>query len=307
MRHLRKILSTTVLALILATNVGFTSYKPQKLMPSGDVVFVNMKLKYPIVQRILDKKTTLEVEDIILEINSITKKHRYDLNDLSELYKKENEEVLVTYKRDNRIHQEVLTSDDFRGVYLTLVQQFFGTITAIKENGDFIAMSHNIEGGDVSISNDVYDTSYVHSEKATIFKSGGLAPHIKGNKIGEIYSYKEYGAQGSLNKNIFDNKKAIELGKPKEGIAYIYCKSPISNEMKMHEIEITKVYKNTSKIRVKDDELKKYRGGLVGGMSGSPVIQDGKIVGGVRSGIIFNHKIGFISNIGAMLNGEGDK
>lgn len=307
MRHLRKIFSTVIVIIVLITSVGFAKDKPQKLMPSGEVIFVNMKLKYPIVQRILDKKTALETDDIIIEVNSITKKHRYNLSDLSDLYKKLNEEVLVTYKRGNRVHQEVLTSDDFRAVYLTMTQQFFGTVTAVKENGDFIAMSHNIEGGDVSISSEIYDTSYVHSEKATIFKSGGLAPHIKGNKIGEIYAYKEYSAQGSLNKNIFNNEKSVEVGNPKEGVAYIFCKSPITNEMKMHEIEITKVYKNTSKIKVKDDELKKYRGGLVGGMSGSPVIQDGKIVGGIRSGIIFNHKVGFISNINAMLTGEGER
>lgn len=306
MRHLRRIFSTATITLILITNLVFAQIESPKLMPSGDVVFVDMKLRYPIVQRILCKETELELDDIILEVNSITRKYRYDLNDLSELYKKQNEKVLVTYKRENKIYQEILKSDDFRDVYLTFTQQFFGTITAIKENGDFIAMSHNIEGGDLCSSSYIYNTSYVHSEKATIFKSGGLAPHIKGDKIGEIYAYKEYGALGSLDKNLFDEKRAIETSRPKEGIAYIYCKSPITNEMKMHEIEIIKVNKNTSKIKVKDEELKKYRGGLVGGMSGSPVIQDGKLVGGIRSGIIFNHKIGFISNIDSMLGYEGE-
>lgn len=42
-----------------------------------------------------------------------------------------------------------------------------------------------------SMLNDVYDTSYIHSEKTAIFESGGLLPNIKGNKIGEIYAYKE--------------------------------------------------------------------------------------------------------------------
>lgn len=307
MRHLRKILSTSLVTLILATGVGFAQDTPQKLMPSGDVVFVNLKMQYPMVQRILDKKTELEVDDIILEVNSMTKKHRYNLEDLSELYKKQDEEVLVTYKRENKIHQEVLTSNDFRAVYLTSTQQFFGTITAIKKDGQFIAFSHNIEGGEVSSASDVYDTSYVHSEKATLFKSGGLAPHIKLDKLGEIETYGEYGVKGKLDKNTFDEKKAIEIAKPKKGVAYIYCKSPITNEMKMHEIEITKVYKDVSKIKVKDEELKKYRGGVIGGMSGSPVIQDGKIIGGIRSSIIFNHKIGFIANIDSMLSSEGEK
>ncbi|MGL5752597.1 MAG: SpoIVB peptidase S55 domain-containing protein, partial [Paraclostridium sp.] len=177
----------------------------------------------------------------------------------------------------------------------------------IKSDGSFIGLSHNISGGDISASSDIYETTYVHSEKATLFKSGGLAPHINVNKIGEIKSYGEYGVEGELCKNTFDDKKALELDKPKEGTAYIYCKTPVSNKMKMHEIEITKVYKNTSRIKVKDEDLKKYRGGIVGGMSGSPVIQDGKIVGGVRSSIIFNHKIGYISNIQSMLSYEEEE
>ncbi|EPZ59422.1 spoIVB peptidase S55 family protein [[Clostridium] sordellii ATCC 9714] len=37
-------------------------------------------------------------------------------------------------------------------------------------------------------------------------------------------------------------------------------------------------------------------------MSGSPIIQDNKLVGGVRSSYIYNHKVGFISNIDYMLN-----
>jgi hypothetical protein len=49
------------------------------------------------------------------------------------------------------------------------------------------------------------------------------------------------------------------------------------------------------------DDLIQYRGGIVRGMSGSPVIQDGKIIGGVRSVSRLNNKIGHISNIDWML------
>ena len=75
------------------------------------------------------------------------------------------------------------------------------------------------------------------------------------------------------------------------------------------KIEAGKFYfiKDSFFEKVKDKELKEYRGGVIGGMSGSPVIQDGKLIGGVRSSLIYNHKIGYISNIDYMLNNEKDK
>ena len=69
MRYLRRIFSTAIVISIVITNLGFVQEKPQKLMPSGDVIFVNMELNYPIVQMILNKHTELEVDDVILEVN----------------------------------------------------------------------------------------------------------------------------------------------------------------------------------------------------------------------------------------------
>ena len=75
---------------------------------------------------------------------------------------------------------------------------------------------------------------------------------------------------------------------------YIYCKTPVTNELKLHEIEITKVGKESSQIKIVDENLIKYRGGAVVGMSGSPIIQDNKIVGGLRSIVIKNPTRGYI-------------
>ena len=69
MRYLRRIVPTTILISILITNLGFVQEKTEKLIPSGDVIFVNMELNYPIVQIILNKHTELEVDDVILEVN----------------------------------------------------------------------------------------------------------------------------------------------------------------------------------------------------------------------------------------------
>ncbi|CEQ17560.1 SpoIVB peptidase S55 domain-containing protein [Paraclostridium sordellii] len=308
MKNFKTIIITAIIAILLPTNICFSQEKVEKLMPSAEVVFVNLNLKFPIVQSKLSKDSDFEEDDVILSVISLSKKKVYDLNDLTELYKQEDEKVLVRFIRDKKENSQVFTATDFRGIYLSFVQQFCGTITAIKEDGSFVGLSHNIEGSEAAQSTQVYETSYVHSIKAKLFNSGGLKPHIKEGKdgklnyMGDIEGYSDYGVHGKLKENKFNSSKAMEIGRPKKGTAYIYCKSPITNEKKLHEIEIVKVYKDGAKIKVKDKELKAYRGGVIGGMSGSPIIQDNKLVGGVRSSYIYNHKVGFISNIDYMLN-----
>ncbi|MDU2686793.1 MAG: SpoIVB peptidase S55 domain-containing protein [Paeniclostridium sordellii] len=308
MKNFKTIIITAIIAILLPTNICFSQEKVEKLMPSAEVVFVNLNLKFPIVQSKLSKDSDFEEDDVILSVISLSKKKVYDLNDLTELYKQEDEKVLVRFIRDKKENSQVFTATDFRGIYLSFVQQFCGTITAIKEDGSFVGLSHNIEGSEAAQSTQVYETAYVHSIKAKLFNSGGLKPHIKEGKdgklnyMGDIEGYSDYGVHGKLKENKFNSNKAMEIGRPKKGTAYIYCKSPITNEKKLHEIEIVKVYKDGAKIKVKDKELKEYRGGVIGGMSGSPIIQDNKLVGGVRSSYIYNHKVGFISNIDYMLN-----
>ncbi|MBQ9012152.1 MAG: hypothetical protein IJ094_00995 [Bacilli bacterium] len=69
MRYLRRIFSTAIVISIVITNLGFVQEKTEKLIPSDDVIFVNMELNYPILQMILNKHTELEVDDVILEVN----------------------------------------------------------------------------------------------------------------------------------------------------------------------------------------------------------------------------------------------
>ncbi|EPZ59421.1 hypothetical protein H477_2175 [[Clostridium] sordellii ATCC 9714] len=48
--------------------------------------------------------------------------------------------------------------------------------------------------------------------------------------MGDIEGYSDYGVHGKLKENKFNSNKAMEIGRPKKGTAYIYCKSPITNE-----------------------------------------------------------------------------
>ena len=69
--------------------------------------------------------------------------------------------------------------------------------------------------------------------------------------------------------------------------AFPYVRSNVSGELKDYEIEIQKVDYSTARkskdmiIKVTDPELLELTGGIVQGMSGSPIIQDGKLIGAV--------------------------
>ena len=83
-----------------------------------------------------------------------------------------------------------------------------------------------------------------------------------------------------------DTIESIKVENPKKGRAYILCKAPVTNELKFHEIEIKNIGKNESEIVIIDKELIKYRGGGVRGMSGSPIVQNGKLIGAITHVVI---------------------
>ena len=93
----------------------------------------------------------------------------------------------------------------------------------------------------------------------------------------------------------------MEIANPKVGQAHIYCKSPTTNKFRLYDIDIINVEDDISQIQIKDKELLQSYGGALKGMSGSAIIQDGKLVGGVRSIINGRADTCRMTNIKAML------
>ena len=112
--------------------------------------------------------------------------------------------------------------------------------------------------------------------------------------------------------SILPNKEKLEVAKSEEikigkaSIATVLSKE----EIKYYEIEITKIdeYAKIKNIlfKITDKELLDKTGGVVQGMSGSPIIQNGKIIGAVTHVIIDNPTTGYGLFITTMLE-EGEK
>ena len=184
------------------------------------------------------------------------------------------------------------------GVWVRDDTQGIGTMTYIDMNGNFGALGHGISdsdtGGVVQIEDGaLYETSILGIEKGTFGKPGvmsGVIYYGPGSVLGTIHSNTEEGIFGTVNERFKQTAKAdaIPIGyrqDVKKGTAYI--RSDVSGVVKDYEIEIQKVdYTTTHKnkgmvIKVTDPELLAITGGIVQGMSGSPIIQDGKLIGAV--------------------------
>ena len=176
--------------------------------------------------------------------------------------------------------------------------QGIGTMTYVDMNGNFGALGHGISDSDTGELVDIeggelYETQILGIEKGQTGKPGvmsGVIYYGKGTKLGEVKENTAEGIYGTVNNHFLDSIKtdAIPVGFRQDthkGTAYI--RSNVSGEVKDYEIEIQKVdYGSIQKnkglvLRVVDEELLNLTSGIVQGMSGSPIIQDGKLIGAV--------------------------
>lgn len=184
------------------------------------------------------------------------------------------------------------------GIWVRDNVQGLGTITFLNANSEFGALGHGIHDVDTSelleiSEGTLYETSIQNIKKGQNGSPGGMEGIIVYNHynvLGSITSNTETGIYGKIDRvdKVFKKQEAYPAGSKEEiktGKAYIRC--AVSGEVKDYEIQITKIDLHPGEvnkgieIRVTDEELLRITGGIVQGMSGSPILQDGKIVGAV--------------------------
>lgn len=176
----------------------------------------------------------------------------------------------------------VLVRDSYAGL---------GTLTFIKGN-HFGGLGHAVYDSDVGDSlsigsGEIVDASIDGVVKGSCSKPGELCGNLKTNKpIGNIKMNTECGVYGSLYGPL-EQHEPVPLGLKQEvkvGKAYIYSTvdedGPKKYEVEIKSIDYQEDYKNYV-IEIVDEELLSKTGGIVQGMSGSPIIQDGKFVGAI--------------------------
>lgn len=191
------------------------------------------------------------------------------------------------------------------GLYIKDKLLGVGTITFINsENGNFAALGHGIyyDNNLFARPNGVILDSNVDSIKKGIpGDAGEIRSSINSQVIGYIGKNTISGLYGKSIKEQFKNKKLMEIAEINDikiGKATILTTLD-DNVVREYDIEIIELDKQTSenikgiKIKITDERLINKTGGIVQGMSGSPIIQDGKLVGAVSHVVVDNPIIGY--------------
>lgn len=176
--------------------------------------------------------------------------------------------------------------------------QGIGTMTYMDLNGNFGALGHGISDTDTGDVVEIetgalYETQIMGIEKGESGSPGvmsGVIYYSPGTQLGQIEANTETGVFGTADESLRSRimSQAIPVGYRQEVTAGpALLRSSVSGQVKDYQIEIKKVdYSSSHRTKsivfeVTDPELLELTGGVVQGMSGSPIIQNGKLIGAV--------------------------
>lgn len=312
------------------------SSNTKMLYPGGMPFGVKIKTKGVLVVELGDVSTSsgnvcpgkdggVCVGDVIVRVSG------KDVNTVRELSSAINEsngnQIIIEAERDGRLIalclRPVFSQRDniFRaGIYVRDNTAGIGTVTFIDpENGNFAGLGHGICEGKTGCimplgKGEVCDVIINRVIKGRNGAPGELRGCLGTVKTGKIVKNCHTGVYGN-----FDEIPSCEFSKPmpianpeqvREGKAHILC-SVDSNGICKYEIEISKVkIDNTDtrnySIKVTDQSLIAKTGGIVQGMSGSPIIQDGRIIGAVTHVLLDDPTAGYGIFIGNMISNMPD-
>jgi len=185
-----------------------------------------------------------------------------------------------------------------------------GTVTFYSEQTQtFAALGHaitDIDTGDIikTSSGEIDGVNIVSIIKGINEEPGKIQGSIRINSlIGNIYKNTEYGIYGiiknSNNLQIDSSRKMNIATREQIVLGEASLLSNIDGVTKEYKIEIQKVYYNNNQdnksmiIKVTDEELLNKTGGIIQGMSGSPIIQNGKFCGAVTHVFVNNPTVGY--------------
>lgn len=193
---------------------------------------------------------------------------------------------------DGRYYMGIWVKDDLAGI---------GTITYYTKDGRFGALGHGIGDGTQSgnllyaNSGDLYSMKLTKIKKGkagTPGEIGGVVYFGKKSHIGTLDCNSNLGIYGQLDSEELSEYAAEDTYYPVAGKDEIHTGSAqmiseISGKLEKYNLEITNIDKKATdtnkgmELKVTDERLIELSGGIVQGTSGSPIIQDGKIIGAV--------------------------
>lgn len=300
----------------------------KKIVACGNTVGVKLDLNGILVIGISDvrdmegksvmptKESGIKTGDLLVEING---KKPGGIDDLiKEVEKSAGESIKLKYKRGSSYStaelNPILSSEDKKyhlGLWVRDSTAGIGTLTFYDPDSRYFgALGHGITDIDTGTLMPIADGEILESNILGIKKGkAGIPGELKGvfledrNMLGQIKANSEGGIYGILNEDAAEriSNKLYPIAlrtQIKEGPAVILANID-GRKVEEYEIEIQKVSKQSLSgtkgmiIKITDKRLLDATGGIVQGMSGSPIIQDNKIVGAVTHVLVNDPSRGY--------------
>lgn len=242
-------------------------------------------------------KGILRSGDIILEIDNIKINNKEELIDAVKNKSTIKIKAMRNDKEFNINVNPIKSVDDNTyklGLWIRDSTQGIGTITYYdKENNTFAALGHPINDVDTGEKmkidgGEILDANIIKAEKGQIGTPGALIGNIDFNRtIGYINSNENNGVFGKMCGKIDGIEMPIGYKNDvKTGNASIYVNTSgkFVEKYSIHIDSINKYNTNDTKnfvLTITDKRLLGMTGGIVQGMSGCPVVQNGKLIGAV--------------------------
>ena len=168
-----------------------------------------------------------------------------------------------------------------------------GTVTFVRENGEYAALGHEIYDSETDThipfcSGKIYGCKILGIKKGEKGEAGALLGSlVEGAERGTIDCNNNFGIAGKYTESCSDDDlvRIADRSEVRPGPAQI--RTTINEKPETFDIEIIKAAKRHGRneksivFRVTDKRLINLTGGVVRGMSGSPILQNGKLVGAV--------------------------
>lgn len=257
----------------------------------------------------------IEEGDMIVEMNNKKIENTDELVDV--VSKSNGQEIQIKYVRN----EEVITTsiapikneaNEYKlGLWVRDAAAGVGTLTFYEPTtGSFAALGHGIvdvdTGGILNIANGELVTSKLISiQKGEKNNPGEIKGSIdSGVTIGEIEKNTNFGVFGFVsNRGNLDLKRSKEYdvalrSEIKTGEAEIICELE-EGKKETYKIEIEKIYTSNNYdnksmlIKITDERLLEKTGGIIQGMSGAPIIQNGKFIGAITNVLVSDPTTGY--------------
>lgn len=306
--------------------VGIQVIEDQELIPVGMPIGIYVKTDGVLVVGTGEFKgadgvtyspsrNILKSGDYIREMNGEPIEQKDDF--IARVEKNGNQEIVLTVEREGTLTELCVkpvmdASGKYKiGAWVRDNAQGVGTMTYIDADGHFGALGHGINDVDTSTlmhmeNGTLYQTDIVDIKKGTVGKPGemtGMIVYSNDRILGEITANSARGIFGECNEKALGMvcREPLPIGlkqEIEEGPAQILC-TVQDNTARYYDVEITAVHLDHDNVNrgieltVTDPELLQLTGGIVQGMSGSPIVQNGKFIGAVTHVLVQDSTRGY--------------